>query len=104
VLVLARQSIQSERGSYVERATTLHVYTLDSAGETHAVTEEAKGALVRALVRGVVRRVPEDAPGLVTALRSRERELANDLRRPTEKDWELGVVHAMTPLGAIVVS
>jgi hypothetical protein len=103
VLVLARQSVRWEQGSYVEHATTLHAYTVSPDGTMTPVEAEAKGRLVRSVLRGTVRRDPTEAPTLVQALQKAEGEIWNDLRRPTDADREARVVHAVTPLLAAVI-
>ncbi len=103
VLVLVRQSVRWEQGSYVEHATTLHAYTVSPDGTTTTVEADAKGALVRAVLRGTVRREPTEAPALVGAIQRAEGELWNNLRRPTDADREARVAHAVTPLLAAVV-
>ncbi|KYG09088.1 hypothetical protein BE21_20045 [Sorangium cellulosum] len=104
VLVLARQSVRWEQGSYAEHATTLHVCTVLTDGQVTRADGPARGALVRAMVRATVRREAEEAPALLAALRQAEADLWNELRRPTEADREARVVHAVTPLLSAVVS
>ena len=103
VLIFARQSVRWEQGSYAEHATTLHAFTVAEGGGVTAVEARAKGELVRALARGIVRREPEEAPALVAALGQAEAETWNELRRPTDADRDARVVHAVTPLLAAVV-
>ena len=103
VVVLARQSVRWEQGSYVEHATTLHAYMVSLDGTATPVEAEAKGALVRAMLRATVRREPTEAPALVRAMQKAESEIWNDLRRPTEADREARVAHGVTPLLAAVV-
>lgn len=104
VLVLARQSVRWEHGSYAEHATTLHCVILTADASRRAVEGAAKGALIRGLVRATVRREPEDARALVAAIQKVENELANELRRPSDSDRDARVTHAVTPLVAAVVS
>ena len=104
VLVIARQSVRWEQGSYAEHATTLHCVIVTADGSQTTVEGAAKGALIRGLVRATVRREPEDARGLVAAIQKVENELANDLRRPSDLDRNARVTHAVTPLVAAVVS
>ncbi|KYF62715.1 helicase-related protein [Sorangium cellulosum] len=104
VLVLARQSVRWELGSYAEHATTLHAYAMTADGQVTPVEAHAKGDLVRVLVRATVRREAEEAPALLAAMQKVEADLWNELRRPTDADREARVVHAVTPLLAAVVS
>jgi triphosphoribosyl-dephospho-CoA synthetase len=102
VIFLVRQSVRWEQG-YTEHACTLHGMTVDARGQVTAVEGSAKGNLVRALGRATVRREPEEAPELLSAMQRVEAGVMMDLRRPTEADREARIVHAVTPLLAAVV-
>jgi hypothetical protein len=70
------------------------------------VEGEDKGELVRGLVDSTVRVRPEggDVPeALIASLRDTERQVANQLRRPTDTDVADGLRHAVTPLLAALV-
>lgn len=104
LVVIARQSVRWEQGSYSEHATTLHCAIVTGGGSSTPVEGPRRGAILRALARATVRREPEDVPELVAAMHKVEAELANELRRPSESDREARVVHAVRPLVAAVVS
>lgn len=102
VVIVARQSVRWEHGSYVEHASTLHCAIVGANGQSTSLEPHAKGALVRALERATVRREPENAPALVAAIRQAEASMLIELRRPSDEDRE--VRHAVTPLFAAVVA
>lgn len=104
VVVLARQSLRSERGTYVEVGTTLHAFIARPSGEVASIEGGDKGDLVRALLRSPVRKEAEPAAELVAAIVDAESAATASLRRPSEEDRSRRVSHAVTPLLAAVVS
>jgi superfamily II DNA or RNA helicase len=104
VIIVARQSVRWEQGSYAEHSATLHCAIVTADGQRSPVEAQAKGALVRALLRGTVRREPEAAPAFAGAVEQIEAAMVGELRRPTDADREARIVHAVTPLLAAVVS
>jgi superfamily II DNA or RNA helicase len=103
VVIFVRQSVRWEGGAYVEQATTLHCSVVDSKGDATHVAGKDRGPLVRALLDSTVRRDPHDDATLVEAIGSVQTDQLNALRRPSDEDRQLGVVHAVTPLFAVIV-
>ncbi len=103
VIVIARQSVRAEGGSYTEHATTLHCATVPSAGESQPIVGHVRGALLRTLGRATVRREPEESAILIAAMSQTEAKMVSELRPPSEADREARVWHAVTPLLAAVI-
>jgi hypothetical protein len=102
VLVVARQSVRWESGSYTELGVGLHAQLIDAQGGRREVDGTEKGSLVRSLLRSTVRRDAAVEPALLDALRASEAELIAQLRRPS--DTERDRRNAVTPLLAAIVS
>lgn len=85
ILVFARQTLQMETGGWVERRASLHTFVTAADGMNEQ-TGKAKGQLLRGLFRSVIRKSPEEAEPLLTALRAAEPDLLHQLRRPTEEE------------------
>jgi hypothetical protein len=104
VLVLSRQTVQWEQGTYIESATDLHAWIVGAGGEATRVEEQDLGRLVRALVAATIQREPEKNDMIVEALRSAEERLVQELRLPNEAEREHRTAHVVTPLLAGVVA
>lgn len=104
ILVLARQSVRWEQGTLTERAEDLHCYVVMANEAAQAMEGNAKGQLLRALMRGTIRREAEEASALVAELQKAETKLIDELRRPTDVDREDRIRHVVTPLLAAVVA
>jgi hypothetical protein len=104
VLVLARQSMRWGQGSYAEQGQTIVCVLVEANGRRTPVKAAEKGDLVRTLVGATVRREVDAPPDLVRAVGDAEAALVLELRRPTEEDRAAGIVHAVTPLLAAIVS
>ncbi len=108
VLALARQTVQSDkRGGWLEMGTSLHVFLIQNSetqnAELSEVNEPLKGDLLRALFRAIIPTRIEEAPELVRLLGEREKEVIENLRRPTETELATMIRHAVTPLLAGIV-
>lgn len=104
VIVVSRQSVRWEQGTFAEHAATLHCFTVTPDGKSAPIEGTAKGLLLRALLRGSVRREPEEAPELISAIEQAEAGVVAELRRPSDTDREARINHAVTPLLATIVS
>lgn len=103
VVVLARQSVRSEQGTFAELDLDLHVSIVGKDGVRERVTA-GRGELVRALLRATVRRDVDADLSLVTAVQAAESALVGELRRPTDAEREARVAHAVWPIVAVTVA
>jgi hypothetical protein len=87
--------------------TSLHVFLIQNdetqTAELSEVNEPLKGNLLRALFRAIIPTRIEEAPELVRRLGEREKEVIENLRRPTEAELATMIRHAVTPLLAGIV-
>jgi superfamily II DNA or RNA helicase len=104
VLVVARQTVRSEQGSFAEQAASLTIALVGRDGAVRRVEPDARGEMVRTLIQSVIRREPEDDAVLLAAILSAESEFCASLRRPNEEERAAGLFHAVTPLLAAVVA
>ena len=72
--------------------------------ERQEVVGAAKGNLVRAVLRATARRDAEDDGELRGAMTEAEKDIVNELRRPSDSDRDARIVHAVTSLFAALVS
>jgi superfamily II DNA or RNA helicase len=104
VLVFLRQTVRSDaQAGWQEQGASLHCF-LVGAGEPLRVEGEEKARLLRGLRGASVRSRPEPAGGLQAALTEQEERLAQELRRPDDRELQTGVRHAVSPLLAAVVA
>jgi hypothetical protein len=104
VLVLTRQSVRWGQASYAEHAQSLVCVLVAADGKRTDVAVDDRGELIRSLLRATVRREVESAPELVSTMRDVEAALIQELRRPSDREHTEGVIHAVTPLLAAIVS
>jgi superfamily II DNA or RNA helicase len=105
VLVFLRQTVRTDpKAGWVEQASSLHCYVLAPDAEPVAVDGSDKGVLLRGLFGAGVRNKPELVEPLLSMLATKEIELANHLRRPSDREMRFGVRHAVTPLFAAIVT
>ncbi len=102
-VVLLRQTLRAEKASWTEGPLSLHCFTVSVDGAQQSVDGPARGALLRGLFKGTVRTKPEEAPGLISKLQQSERDLVDELRRPTPEQQEQGIRFSVTPILAAVV-
>lgn len=103
VLVLVRLPVRLIDSGAQELGPQLRVW----AGDAFPLVEivgEAKGALVRGLLGGSIRREPEDAPDLVAGLHGQLLTLSRDLKIPSDAERAHQIRAAVYPLLAAIVS
>ncbi len=103
VLVVARHTMRAEQGVYAEHALALHVALVTSDSTLEIVPRPQCGAIIRGLVRAVVRRDPQANPALVRALLQHEAGFCQELRMRSPEDRTNGTLHGVIPLLAAVV-
>lgn len=104
VLAFARQTLRSDPlKGWMEQNPSLHcfVVTVDSA---MAVNGKTKGSLIRSLLSATVRQKPDVDDPLVARLADLEKELLEELRRPSDDEWQHGLRHAVAPVFAAAVT
>lgn len=102
-LVVAKQTMRAEQGSYTEQSLALHVALIGADGSLHVVPPESSGGIIRGLVRAVVRREPQPHPALGKALLEHEASFCKSLRMPSAEERAQGLLHGVTPLLAAIV-
>ena len=102
-VILLKQTLRAEKASWTEGPLSLHCFTVGVDGAPQSIEGTARGALLRGLFKGTVRTKPEEAPGLISKLQQSERELVEELRRPTPEQQEQGLRFSVTPILAAVV-
>jgi hypothetical protein len=104
VVIVARQTVRSEHGTFAERGISLYGTIVEASGAQRALNSDEKGALVRNLMRATVRRDADDSAPLRAAMQAAEADLVVSLRRPTDEDRANGLSHAVIPILAAVVA
>lgn len=105
VLVFLRQTVRTDpKAGWVEQGNGLHCHVVTADAEPRVVEGVEKGMLFRGLFGAGVRNKPELVESLLASLAASERDLANQLRRPSEREMRFGIRHAVTPLFAAVVT
>jgi superfamily II DNA or RNA helicase len=105
ILVFMRQTVRTDQqAGWVEQASALHCFLVEPGKEAAPVAGPEKGVLLRGIFGAGIRIKPEPAEALFQLLAQQEMDLANQLRRPSDREIRLGVRHAVTPLLAAVVS
>jgi hypothetical protein len=100
-----RQTVRTDKqAGWLEQASALHCFVVEPGKEPAPLGESEKEVLLRGTFGASVRTKPEPAESLVQLLVKHESDLANELRRPTERELRLGVRHAVTPLFGAIVS
>ena len=104
VLAFMRQSVRIGPQGWVEAGVALRTWVVAAGGACIPVSGPEQATLVRTLLDAVVRLEPEVAPELMGAMRAEEERLVQELRRPSDKDREERVFHAVFPIFAAVVA
>ena len=105
VLVFMRQTVRTDTISgWIEQASTLHCYVVQDGRTATPVSGTDKANLLRGLFAATVRMKPDEAAEeLGRGMATLELDVANQLRRPSERELRLGVRHAVTPLLAALI-
>jgi hypothetical protein len=107
VLAFLRQTVRAQPpAGWVEQGSSLHCVVLNPGSAPVHIEGEDKGELIRGLVDATVRVRPEGgavSEDLIASLRASERQIGEDLRRPSEAELADGLRHAVIPLLAAVV-
>jgi superfamily II DNA or RNA helicase len=102
LLVFFRQMLQQQRGRWVEKMTSLHVFSMGECGPPLELSPQQRAAVVRALQ--AVPRVKDPTTITVRAgLLELEQELTQSLRHPSDEEIALGVRYAVWPIATIVL-
>lgn len=102
VLFFLRQSIHFGEERPTEESLSFRSYFVVKAEPPRALSSSETARLLRQLIEASRIRDPQPT-GLEHLLTEAERDLATDLRRPTEDDIMSRVRHVVWPLGAIIV-
>jgi len=105
VLAFVRQTIRPDaRANYVEIGVTLHCFVITPNCEPLEVDGTQKRALLFALFEATAARVnPSATDPLVTSLEKFETKIADELRRPSDSEFQSRIRHAVTPLLAALI-
>jgi hypothetical protein len=103
VLVLLRQTLQSQQGNWAELMTALHCSAIPRDGDPVPVDGQLRAALLRGLFAATIRAKPEEDSVLLDRLVIEEAAKTATLRRIEETDHARQVRHAVLPLFAAVV-
>jgi superfamily II DNA or RNA helicase len=104
VSMFLRQTLRMDRmGGWLEQEQSLKCY-VQSQGLIKEVDGEDKGLLLRGLFRSTTRKSPEPADELVKKIVETERDLVEQLRRPSEEELTGQIRHAVTPLFAATIA
>ncbi len=105
VLVFMRQTVRTDNMTgWSEQGTSLHCFVVEEGKPPTPITDADKAILLRGLFAATIRTKAEPADAILECLVTMEVDLANQLRRPTEREIRLGVRHAATPLLAAIIS
>jgi hypothetical protein len=104
-VVFARQGLRWTGGTVTELAITLHACVVREGGGPPETLQAAQRTTVLRGVFSAVQRLEAAAsPRLAEGLLEAERSFSLDLRRPTDDDRAHGIVYAVTPLLAAIVT
>jgi hypothetical protein len=103
VLVLLKQTLRSEQGSWTEVSNSLHCFLVPREGPVIPIDDSQRGVLLRGLFRGIVRSKPEEDRILSERLLVEETALTGVLRSLDPEDGERRIRHAVMPLFAAIV-
>lgn len=104
VSVFLRQTLRMDRmGGWLEQEQSLRCFINLADGAIAEVLNEQKGVLLRGLFRASIRKNPEDSELLIRHMQANEKDLVQQLRRPTQEELTSQVRHAVTPLFSAVV-
>jgi hypothetical protein len=105
VLVFLRQTVRADpHAGWTEQTNSLHCYLVRAGQDVIPVQGEAKGWLLRGLLKATVRNKPEPPGPLFVSMQDQEERLTQELRRPQEYEMQQGIRHAVTPLFAALVA
>jgi superfamily II DNA or RNA helicase len=103
VIVLLKQTLQSEQGSWTELSNSLHCFLIPREGLVVSIDDGDRAALLRGLFGASVRNKPEEDCTLAERLLIEETSLTAKLRSLDPDDGERRVRHAVMPLLAAIV-
>jgi superfamily II DNA or RNA helicase len=104
VIALVRETLRRDNnGQWSEIGPALHIQVLQ-AGTVTEIEGQAKGDLVRNLLRCGIRKAGEAKHPLSAAVGETEKQAITNLWKPTEEDLKAGIRHAVLPLFAAVVT
>jgi len=103
VLVLLRQTLQSQQGNWAELMTALHCWAIPRDGDAVPLDGQLRATILRGLFAATIRAKPEEDTILLDRLVVEEGERISALRRISEADHARQVRHAVLPLFAAVV-
>jgi hypothetical protein len=102
-MVFIRQMLQQEQGLWKEKATSLHIFIVDSESEPVELAGAQRAEVVRSLQR--IPRVKDPVGIAIGAkLLDTEQALIQTLRRPPEAQISAGIRYAVWPLALIVLA
>ncbi len=103
VLVLLKQTLRSEQGTWSEVSNSLHCFLIPHEGPIIPIDENQRAVMLRGLFRAIVRSKPEEDRMLIERLLVEEAALIGALRSLAPEDGERRVRHAVTPLFAAII-
>src|SRR5207248_10230816 len=103
VLVLLKQTLRSEQGTWTEVSNSLHCYLIPRVGPVVPVDGSDRAILLRGLFGATVRIKPEEDRRLAERLLVEETSLTTILRSLDPQDGERRVRHAVMPLFAAII-
>ena len=103
VLVLLKQTLRSEKGSWTEVSNSLHCSLIPREGAVVSIDDSDRAMLLRGLFQASVRSKPEEDRTLSERLLVEESALTGALRSLAPDDGERRIRHAVMPLFAGIV-
>lgn len=103
VLVLLKQTLRSEKGSWTEVSNSLHCSLIPREGAVVSIEDSDRALLLRGLFQASVRSKPEEDRTLSERLLAEETALTGALRSLAPDDGERRIRHAVMPLFAAIV-
>jgi hypothetical protein len=105
VLIFLRQALRADtQGGWLEQGSTLKCYFVGLDRPALAVEGEARALLLRGLFKATPRLKPTEDESISQSLQTAERQLIEQLRRPSEAEIAQGIRYAVSPLVAAVLS
>ncbi|CAN5330732.1 hypothetical protein BH09GEM1_BH09GEM1_42430 [soil metagenome] len=104
VLVLARQTIRTSKGSATELKTRLVTHVMSATGEATELDANNAAKVLRLLIASQRQREPQSDSVWPERLDAAERDLLPLLGRPSAEELENGIRHAVWPMFAGVIT
>jgi hypothetical protein len=104
LLAVVRQTVKQDiNGQWSEIGPSMRLYVVRD-GSLLEITGSQKGATIRALLEATVRKSADADSPLTATIKNAEKQVIQDLWKPSEEELRVGIRHSVMPLLAAVIS